>query len=46
MKSASIALASSDGVQRKDIPFGLHPALSRIYHAKHALNFIRLALLT
>ena len=41
---STIALASSDGVQQKRIPCGIHPALLHIYIAKHALNFVRLAL--
>jgi len=40
----ALALASSDGVQQKTIPCGIHPVLMRIYLAKHALNFIRLLL--
>ncbi len=40
-----LALASPKGVERKEIPFGIHPALTRIYYAKHALNFLRLVLL-
>jgi hypothetical protein len=40
----SLALASTEGVQQKTIPCGIHPALTRIYLAKHALNFVRLAL--
>jgi len=39
------ALASADGVQQKGIPFVGHPATLRIYAAKHALNFLRLAML-
>ena len=39
------ALASADGVQQKGIPFVGHPATLRIYAAKHALNFVRLAML-
>ena len=39
------ALASAAGVQQKSIPFGWHPALPRIFCAKHALNFVRLAML-
>ncbi len=40
-----LALASADGVGQKGIPFAGHPATLRIYCAKHALNFVRLALL-
>ncbi len=43
-QSVSLALASSDGVQQKTIPCGIHPALTRIYVVKLALNFIRLRL--
>ncbi len=40
------ALASAAGVEHtKCIPFAGHPATLRIYCAKHALNFARLALL-
>jgi nicotinamide-nucleotide amidase len=39
-----LALASPDGAQQKRIPCGIHPALVHIYNAKHALNFVRLAL--
>jgi nicotinamide-nucleotide amidase len=41
-----LALASTDGVRQKGIPFAGHPATLRIYCSKHALNFVRLALLT
>ncbi len=41
---ATLALASADGVQQKNIPCGIHPALRQIYLAKHAMNFVRLAL--
>jgi len=39
------ALASAAGVRRLHISSGIHPALVRIYCAKHALNFVRLAML-
>jgi hypothetical protein len=39
-------LASPGGVQSKSVSFLIHPELRRIYLAKHALDFIRLALLT
>jgi nicotinamide-nucleotide amidase len=39
------ALASAAGVEQKSIPFGWHPALARIFCAKHALNFVRLVML-
>lgn len=44
-KTVAIVLASADGVGRKAVPLGIHPALWRIYIAKQALNFVRLALL-
>jgi nicotinamide-nucleotide amidase len=40
----AMALHSGDGLQRKRVPLGIHPALLRIYCAKHALNFVRLSL--
>jgi nicotinamide-nucleotide amidase len=40
-----VALASADGVQSKEFPNISHPALTHIFPAKHALNFLRLALL-
>jgi len=39
-----LALSSSEGIELKTIPFGIHPALTRIYYAKHALNLLRLVL--
>jgi len=39
-----LALASAEGVQRKTVPARSHPSLQRLYLAKHALNFVRLAL--
>jgi nicotinamide-nucleotide amidase len=39
------ALASEDGVQEESLPCGIHPTLSRIHTAKHALNLIRLTLI-
>jgi nicotinamide-nucleotide amidase len=42
--SVVLALASSAGVRQKAIPCGIHPAILRIYVAKHALNFVRLSL--
>jgi nicotinamide-nucleotide amidase len=36
-----IVLASSDNAVKKIIPCGIHPAILRIYIAKHALNFLR-----
>lgn len=44
VQAVEFALAFADGVQHKTIPFGWHPALSRMHCAKHALNFIRLAM--
>jgi nicotinamide-nucleotide amidase len=44
-KTTCLALASSDGVQRQELSASWHPALSRIYSAKSALNFVRLVLL-
>ncbi len=44
--SVSIALASPDATQTKTVSSLIHPELRRIYLAKHALDFIRLALLT
>lgn len=43
---ALIALASSEEVRQKAVPCGIHPAMLRVYIAKQALNFARLALLT
>ena len=43
--TVTFALASAAGVEQKVIPCGIHPALQRIYLAKWALNFVRLALL-
>ncbi|NLY03222.1 MAG: CinA family nicotinamide mononucleotide deamidase-related protein [Rhodopirellula sp.] len=40
-----LALASADSVQAKSLPFAGHPALLKVYIAKQALNFARLALL-
>jgi nicotinamide-nucleotide amidase len=44
-KTTCLALASSEGVQRQELPTSWHPALSRIYSAKSALNLVRLALI-
>ena len=44
-QTVPIALASADGVHQETIPIRWHPALSRVYCAKHALNAVRLALL-
>jgi nicotinamide-nucleotide amidase len=41
-RTVVIALALEEGVLRREIPIGIHPALLRIYLAKHALNFVRL----
>jgi nicotinamide-nucleotide amidase len=43
--SVTLALASPDVVQSKSVSTAIHPELRRIYLAKHALNFLRLALL-
>jgi nicotinamide-nucleotide amidase len=45
MQTIAIALASAAGVERKEVPFAYHPDLRRIFFAKHALNFLRLAML-
>jgi nicotinamide-nucleotide amidase len=42
----SVALASADGVASKSLPTFNHPALSHLFRAKQALNFLRLALPT
>jgi hypothetical protein len=41
-----VALASPSGVEQKEVPFYYHPELRRIFVAKHALNFLRLAILS
>ncbi len=41
----SVALAGAEGVESKRLPDFVHPALSHIFRAKQALNFLRLALL-
>jgi nicotinamide-nucleotide amidase len=41
-----LALATADGVKLKSIPFAGHPATLKIYFAKHALNLVRLTLLS
>jgi nicotinamide mononucleotide (NMN) deamidase PncC len=43
--NAYVALASADGIQTLPVSIRVHPALVRIYCAKHALNLTRLALL-
>lgn len=43
-ETVAIALASSGSVEQKRIPVGIHPALTRIYIAKQAINFVRLTL--
>jgi nicotinamide-nucleotide amidase len=45
MQTVVVALSSSSGVTQKEVPFSYHPELRRIFVAKHALNFLRLALL-
>jgi nicotinamide-nucleotide amidase len=42
----NVALASPDAIDSKSLPSAIHPALSHIFRAKQALNFMRLALLT
>ena len=37
-------LATASGVMHRSIPFAAHPALLKTYCAKHALNFLRLAM--
>ncbi len=39
------ALASPDAVRVHSVPFASHPALVKVYCAKHALNLARLAML-
>ncbi len=41
----SVALAGADTIGSKRFPDLVHPALTHIYRAKQALNFLRLALL-
>jgi nicotinamide-nucleotide amidase len=43
--SFHVAVASADGVQSKEFPNISHPALTHIFRAKQALNFLRLKLL-
>ncbi len=40
----AVALATADGVQSKTLPDFVHPALSHVFRAKQALNFLRLSL--
>jgi nicotinamide-nucleotide amidase len=42
----AVALATADGIQSKTHPDFVHPALSHVFRAKQALNFLRLALST
>jgi nicotinamide-nucleotide amidase len=44
-KPVFIALAGPGGIQVKQVSFGGHPATRKIFHAKSALNMLRLALL-
>jgi nicotinamide-nucleotide amidase len=39
-----VALAGADGVTSKSLPDFVHPALSHVFRAKQALNFVRLSL--
>ncbi len=41
----ALAFASGDSIKVKSVPFAGHPALLRVYLAKQALDFARLALL-
>jgi nicotinamide-nucleotide amidase len=41
----TVAVASADGIQSKTFPASIHPALSHIFRAKQAVNFLRLSLL-
>jgi nicotinamide-nucleotide amidase len=41
--AVSVALASADGIKSKSLPWIVHPALSHVFRAKQALNFLRLA---
>jgi nicotinamide-nucleotide amidase len=41
----SVALAAADGIRSKSLPDFVHPALTHVFRAKRALNFLRLALL-
>jgi len=41
--AVSVALASADGSKSKSLPWIVHPALSHVFRAKQALNFLRLA---
>jgi len=43
-KPIFFALATADGVKLKSVPFAGHPALLKIYCAKHAVNLVRLAM--
>jgi nicotinamide-nucleotide amidase len=41
----SVALAGAEGIESKTLPDFVHPALSHLFRAKQALNFLRLGLL-
>jgi nicotinamide-nucleotide amidase len=41
----SVALAGAEGIESKTLPDFVHPALSHLFRAKQALNFLRLRLL-
>ncbi len=43
--SVFLAVASAEGTRVKSFPYSGHPALLKIYFAKHALNLVRLGLL-
>ncbi len=44
-KPVFFALATPDGVKLKQVPFAGHPALLKIYAAKHMLDLLRLTML-
>ncbi|NLS92681.1 MAG: CinA family nicotinamide mononucleotide deamidase-related protein [Planctomycetaceae bacterium] len=43
--SFHLALATADGVATKSYPYAAHPAVLKLFCAKRALNFVRLAML-
>ncbi|MFH1267693.1 MAG: nicotinamide-nucleotide amidohydrolase family protein, partial [Planctomycetota bacterium] len=44
-KPVFFALATPEGVKLKQVPFAGHPALLKIYAAKHMLDLLRLTML-
>ena len=40
-----LAIGNAEAVKTKAIPFGIHPALRKIYIAKQALNLARLTMM-